>query len=255
MEEENKDLNKDVPAEEPESTPEEGKGVGEDIKEPEEPSKEDAENKADNLLDGTKKDKDIVVKKDKYDDINEKAKLWDTNAPFLEQVLQNQDKIKDILDKKDEGDLETRLAKLENEKKEQQRGQLKSAVTEAIQNYPDFDKEWAEIQDGVMSKIQRGVNPSEAIKREIYGLHPEYANQDKERLAQLGLNNEGMQSGGGQPPSGEQMDVARKLSPMELQIAQAGVRAGKLKSVDDYAKLLKKHSSWLDTNFADADKL
>ncbi|MEK7092268.1 MAG: hypothetical protein AAB907_01435, partial [Patescibacteria group bacterium] len=43
--------------------------------------------KAEKLLDGTDKDKKILIKKTAYDDRNEKAKLYEAHAGLLDEVL------------------------------------------------------------------------------------------------------------------------------------------------------------------------
>src|SRR3990167_7401210 len=71
--------------------------------------KEEKKAKADKLLDGTDKNKKIVVKKEAYDDRNEKAKIYETHAELLDAVLKDPETVKKFLKEKDGGDVESRI--------------------------------------------------------------------------------------------------------------------------------------------------
>ena len=132
--------------------------------EPLENSEEDVAKKADELLkDGTSPKKDITVSKEKFDDRNKKAKLYEAHAPLLEKVLKNPDLVEELLETRTKGNLEDRLAQLEEERKVVKRQELREAVTEALTKWSGFDKDWPEIREDVDRLVKRGLSYQESI--------------------------------------------------------------------------------------------
>jgi hypothetical protein len=195
------------------------------------------------LADGTPKDKTIIVKKDKFDDRNEKAKLYETHASLLDRVLKDPALVEKLLETESKDNVEGRLERLEAERKAEKRGEMKRVISEALTRWPNFEKSWLEVNPIMESLVKQGYSYQDAMQRAYIAVHPEVANAESERMNREGLNREGTFSGGGHPPRTDRINAQSKLSEDEKKVAQA---LGK--SEEDYAKLLEKHKDWIGTN-------
>ena len=222
--------------------------VREDLKTPEETPSE----KADRLLrDGTPKDKEIKVNKKTYDEKNDKAKLYEAHAPLLDKVLKNPELVENLLETKEKGDLGERLSALEEERKTAKRREIKEAVTNALSQWPDFEKLWSEIQPITDSLAKVGVPYADALRRGYFAVDPDAAAAEKERLAKEGVNRLGtFSTSTGYSPKPVSMRNAPKLTEGQQKIF--GVLKGHShmpKTEAEYAGLLEKHQGWLDEKF------
>ena len=206
---------------------------------------DDPSKKADLLLDGTERNKTITIKKKTYDDHSAKAKLYETFAPLLDKVLKDPESVEEYLKTKDKGDLESRLSAIEEDRKIVKRAELKRAITEAINHYPDFEKSWEEVEPVMQALIGKGYSYSDAISRAFIAIHPEVAEAEKERIASEGLNKEGSFSFGGNPPK-IKIQSDTKLTNDDKKIARIfGIKE------DAYAKMMEKHKEWADKKFGE----
>src|SRR3990167_300154 len=205
---------------------------------------EEKKAKADKLLDGTDKNKKIVVKKEPYDDRNEKAKIYETHAELLDAVLKDPETVKKFLKEKDGGDVESRIERLESERKAEKRSQLRDAVADMISEYPDFEKSWDNIRPLADTLMEQGFSPKQAIRRGFLAAHPEAAEKEAKRIADEALNRGGEFRGGGfSVRTGKSKD---ELSDDEKKIAQGLIKQGRVKSEEDYAKILENHKDWIE---------
>lgn len=224
----------------------------------------DTDKKADAILNETFKQKreymesedGFKVTKDRFADRNEKAKLYEAHAPLLDKVLKDPALVEKLLENQSSRNHEGRLRELEEERKSEKRAEIKRAIANALTIYPEFQKDWAEIQEDVMAKIKRGISPAEAIRREYIAFRPELAQAESERIAREGLNREGELSFGGKPVDTRKINPESKLSDDEKKIFRALSGHGHMpKDEAGYAKLMDKHKDWLDSNLSDADRL
>lgn len=237
---ENQDLNNEKDTQEDESASDETNESGsEDLK------NADITQKAEHLMslkDGTPADKNITISKKKYDDQNEKAKLYETHAPLLEKVLRNPKLVEELLETQTKGNLEERLVRLEEEKKLERRRELKEALENAISQWDNFEKDWPELQEDVERFVRRGYSYQEAIQRNYLAMHPEAVQAEAERMAQNRSRGLGEFSrGSSYAPRFEKMSPRYKLTDDEKMVAQI---MGK--SEEEYGRLLEKHKDWLD---------
>ena len=210
---------------------------------------EDVGTKAEKLLDGTSPNKKITVKKERFDDLNGKAKLYEAHAPLLDKVLKDPEAVEKFLDTENQGDLESRMARLEEANKAKKRVEMRTALSEALTRWPDLEKSWSDIKPIVDSLVSKGHSFAEALSRGYIATHPEAAGAEAERITREGLNRAGsFSSGGARAPKVNKADSS--LSDAEKQVARA---LGK--SEEEYAKLLEKHKDWMSTNFRDAQGL
>ena len=222
-----------------ETTPPEG---SEPVKTPEE--------EAQDLL-GKKNDKKIVVDKDRFNDRNDKAKLYETFAPVIDKIKDNPELVEELLDINNKGSLADRVAQMERERKDEKQRELRGAVTSAISKWPSFKKDWSEIESQVTMFIQRGVSPQDAIRRSYLALHPEEAETEAKRIAQENANATGQfQSGGGRSPVVIDTKESPKLNERERKVAHDLMGKNMhgttlFKSEEDYANALKKHDAHL----------
>lgn len=184
-----------------EGKPDEGEG------QPPKEEKVDSGKVADDLLsDGTPASKDISIKKTKFDDLSDKAKLFEQYAPTLAKL---HEKVKDdptlldkILDTPEKGDLGERLAGLEKELDDRKRKETKSVLTQAIEMWQkEFTDHWKEIQPLTAELEKTGYTYREALQRATYAINPELLKNEKrlirDREARDYENNQGKQAGGG----------------------------------------------------------
>lgn len=233
MAEENLDLNNDG---ENNPNPDPSK-VKEDLKNPE----AEIEKQVDELLkDGTPSDKEITVSKKAYDERNEKAKVYDTFAPVLDKIKDKPELIDELLDTKKKGDLETRIARMEEAEKEKKRNEMRSALTEALSKWPNFGNDWREISEDVERLMKKGHSARDAMSRSYIALHPEEAQAEAVRMARENASMLGKQniSSSYSPKIKVQPENEVQLTPGERQVAKS---LGK--SEAEYSALLKKHES------------
>lgn len=215
--------------------------------------KESPDKKADELLKGD--DKRILVDKDRFNDRNDKAKLYEAFAPIIDKVKDNPKLVDEILETDKKGTLEDRVAQMETDKKSEKQQEYKEAVTDALSKWPTFEKDWSELRDQVEMLVKNnGLKVKDAIRRSFLALHPEEAQAESKRMANENANTLGeFKSGGSQAPHPEGQEEETDLNEREVKVAESLI--GKdfgggfvpVKSKADYAKLLKKHENHMKT--------
>ena len=239
------DNKNDQPASEGEKTPGEG-DLGEDKK----PT-------ADDLL---KDDKRILVDKDRFNDRNDKAKIYEAFAPIIDKLKDDPEAVRKLLEVDKKGSLEERVAQMEEERRAVKQAEIKNAVNEALSKWEDFHKDWPEIKEQVGLLSRRGIPFADAIRRSYFAYKPELVQAEARDFAKEGFNAGGQfQSGGGMAPKIKSDDKdAPKLNEREVIVAQSllgkDFGGGKVlvKSQEDYARLLEKHRDHLkSTGFYD----
>ena len=206
-------------------------------------SEETVAEKAEKLLaDGTSASKEIKVSKETYDDRNKKAKIYEAHAVLIDKVLKDPALVEQLLETKDKGNLDERLAKLEEADKTKKRLEIKEAMTEALTAWPDLEQSWEEVKPIVESLTKSGLPYREALKRGYFAVNPEAAVIERERVAKEGLNRLGTfsSSQGYSPKPASSGGKAKMLNDAEKRAAKAlGYKEEK------YAELLDKHEDWL----------
>lgn len=207
------------------------------------------EEKAKELLRGEKR---ILVDKDRFNDRNDKAKLYETFAPLIDKIKDKPELVEELLEIKKKGSLEERVLQMEEERKTEKRRELTVAVTDALSKWQGFEKDWPEIQDQVENLFKRGLPFKEAIRRSYLALHPEEAENEAKRIAQENVNAEGIYSSSfSRAPQTYKEKKETKLNEREKKVAQdlLGKDFGggfiPIKSEEDYARLLEKHKDHL----------
>lgn len=216
-------------------------------------AQETPEQKAARLLtEGGDKGKKILVDSDRFNDRNDKAKLYETFAPIIDKVKGDPELVARLLDTKNKGSLEDRVNQMEQERKDAKQGEIKAAVTAAIKRFKGFEKDWPEIRDQVEMLAKRGLPFEEAIRRSYLALHPEEAVAEATRIAAEVNNGQGaFRSGGGYAPHILDTKQEPKLNERERKVAHdlLGKDFGNgmvlIKSESDYAQLLEKHKDHL----------
>ena len=141
----------------------------------EEPSSEDQVKEM--LKDGTPVDKDIIVKKDKYDENADKAKLYDGFAPILKKLQDNPDILDKLTTDEDGETIEGRMDRLEQDRRDDKRKETERVLKNAITVWPQFRKSWTEVKPIADSLEKQGVSYEEAIQRAYFAINPEEAEQ------------------------------------------------------------------------------
>lgn len=179
------------------------------------------------LHDGTPKDKDIRISKKKFDELNEKSKLYEASAPALALLQKDSDALKKLT-KDEEGEelspLEQRIAAIEESQKAEKRKVMTDAVNRAIETWPDFTDKWNEVKPIADSLEKQGLSYAEALQRAYFAINPDAAQENKKLLAEYQLrqheNNAGKVSGGASV-SKRDFDATIELSPDDKQMAQS----------------------------------
>ena len=186
---------KETPSEEStddKPTPKEGetplKKEGEEEAEEETPIEEevlsDDEKVAEMLKDGTPADKEIKVKKSKYDENADKAKLYDAFAPVLDKLQKNPDILDKLVKDKDGETVEARIKRLEQSRIEDKRKETEIVLRNAITVWPDFHKSWNQVRPIADSLEKQGTSYTEAIQRAYFAVNPDAASQDNRLVDQ-----------------------------------------------------------------------
>ena len=78
-------------------------------------NEETSAQKAEKLLDGTSKEKDFTIKKEKYDELSDKAKLYESNIVLIDKLNKRPDIVEKLLETDKRGSLEEQVSQLVEE--------------------------------------------------------------------------------------------------------------------------------------------
>ncbi len=198
-----------------------------------------------NLKDGTRGDKPISIPKDKFDDLNEKAKLFEQFGPLLAKVKNDPALLERLMAGDDPSqDIQARLQKLEEGIATTKRDEIKATITKAIATWPNFRSKYEEVKPILAGLVSSGVSYAEAVQRAYFAVDPEAATQGKrlvERVKAAEIEkNRGRMSpggGGGAPIVGGAPEDDYNLNDSDREFAQ---KAG----IDP--KLYSKHKDWIE---------
>lgn len=151
---------------------------------PEEEELSDDEKVAEMLKDGTPADKEIRVKKSKYDQNADKAKLYDAFAPVLDRLQKNPDILDKLVKDEDGETVEARIKRLEQSKVEDKRKETEIVLRNAITVWPDFNKFWSQVRPIADSLEKQGTSYTEAIQRAYFAVNPNAASQENRLIEQ-----------------------------------------------------------------------
>lgn len=200
------------------------------------------------LADGTDPKKKIEMPFDKFQDLNEKAKLLEQFAPVLAK-LQKDPKLVEKLMAGDnpEASIADRLSALEQRETASKKAEIRDVITKAITLWPDFRAKWDEIKPLVTGMEAAGIKYADAVQRAYFAVNPD-AVKKQERLVQLETAKErenargkGSMGGGGGPIVHNDGDEAYNLNEADLEFAR---KTG----IDP--KLYAKHAGFIE-KFAD----
>ena len=192
--EEGKPTEEESTSEETPQTPEK-EVVADDLKAKEETPVEDTAKelleKEEVLADGTPRSKKIEITFDKFKDLEEKSEILEKVTPLLNKLGQNPDLVDQVFQNK-ETTLEERVKKMEEDRKEVERSQVKSALSDALTLWPDIKDRWSEMSDGVTRRYKQTGNYHEAIQREYFAINPDAALKEQRLVAQRAQNQRGV---------------------------------------------------------------
>lgn len=232
-EEEEKDLkDEELNLSGEESTPEEKTPEGQPNPSDSEVVENTGEEVEEMLADGTQAKKVVTIPYDKFKEVNEESKLYKKFQPLLAKL--KPDQVEKILELKDDETVEQRITRLEEELKGKRRGELKSALMDAIDLWgKDFKNRWQDISPIVSSLEKQGIEIKDAIQRAYFAVNPEVL-KDKKLVEQAKIvqNNQGkVSSGGGFSKNTQQIE--------ELDLPAEDMEVAKLLNIDP--NLYKKH--------------
>lgn len=195
------------------------------------------------LADGTDPKKKIEVPFDKFQDLNEKAKLLEQFGPVLAK-LQKDPKLVEKLMKGDDpnASIADRLAALEEREIANKKGEIKDVITKAIKLWPDFRAKWEDIKPLVAGMEAAGVKYEDAVQRAYFAVNPD-AVKKQERLVQVeqarqqeNARGKGSMGGGGGPIVHNDGD--------DYQLSEADAEFARATGLDP--KLYAKHAAFID---------
>lgn len=189
----------------------------------------DALGKKGKLGDGTPSDKDIRVNKEKFDDLNEKAKLLDQFAPILAKLQKDPELAKKLMAGDDpNASIQERLKALEDREKAVKTEEVTTVITSALKTWPEFRKHWDAVKSILPGLEAQGVPYADAVQRAYFAVNPEAAVAGK-KIVQIGEarrreNDRGRMSapgGGGPRVHATQEEDGYQLSEADLAFARA----------------------------------
>lgn len=197
------------------------------------------------LKDGTPGDKDIKVPKDKFDDLNEKAKLFEQFSPLLSKLRDNP-AIIDRLMANDDPNLSVteRLKALEERHSSEKRTEISETIKAAAKLWPDFKSRWDDIKPILAGLQAQGVPYRDAVQRSYFAVNPDAASQGKKlieiakgRDAENRRGKMGPGGGGGAPIVGGEPQQEYQMTDDDKDFAlKAGVNP----------ELYQKHADWIE---------
>lgn len=141
------------------------------------------EQQADELLsDGTPVNKDVRIKKDKYDLLNQQSQLYEKFAPVLAKLQDNPESLEKLLETDAGATVEDRVKELESRLIEQEKRQTKEVVMKAIETWPDFRDKYGDMKPIIAQLEKQGVTTESAFERAYFAVNPD-ADKSK-RIAQ-----------------------------------------------------------------------
>lgn len=182
------------------------------------------------LNDGTPADKKISISKDKFDDLNEKAKLLDQFSPVLAKLQKDPELVKRLMAGDDPSlSVPDRLAALEKRDRDEKRAEVTKVINAAIRTWSDFKEKWGQIKPILTGLEAQGVDYAEAVQRAYFAVNPEAAAANKRITDQLQArqveNKRGsqrMNTGGGGPKGpGTGEEDAYELNAEDQDFARA----------------------------------
>ena len=228
-----------------ETTPGEGTPtVSQDLKETEKKDKETEDAVEKMLADGTPARKTITIPKDKFDEQNDKSKLYDKLSPLMAKLAEKPELVDQLLNTQDET-LESRMARLEDETKTKKRSEMKTVITDAVSTWGDFQELWPEIRTIVASLEKQGLPYRDAVQRAYFAVNPD-AIKESARIVDLEaatrIQNDRAKTGssGGFRPVVHQSanDDARSF------MQDSDIEFAKKMNIDP--ELYKKHAAFID---------
>ena len=182
MDEENKDLKTgEGEHQEEESASEE---TTDKVKEDLENSSEDIDKAVDEMLaDGTPKDKTFTIKKEKYDELSEKSKLYDSFSPLLSRLNKKPELVDKLLENQEGESIEQRLDRLENERRTQKATETRAVLQEATRVWPDLPKQWTAMRPLVEGLEKQGIPYKNAVQQAYFAVNPDAVKQEEKLIA------------------------------------------------------------------------
>lgn len=123
------------------------------------------------LADGTPASKEIRVPYEKFQEKNEKAKLYDSFAPLLAKLNEKPE----LLDQLSVGEkpIEEQVRELQEERLKDKRTQMETTIRQAISRWSDFREKWQQVQPLVAGLERQGVPYAEAVERAYFAVNPD----------------------------------------------------------------------------------
>lgn len=145
------------------------------------------------LADGTERNKKIGIKKDKFDELNDKAKLYDSFSPILSKLQENPEAVDKLIGEQTEEDktlsLRKRVEQLENEKREKKIYETREVIKEAIFLWgKNFTNSWKNVQPIVSSLEKQGLPYKDAVQRAYFAVNPEAIKEEKRLIERMQAN-------------------------------------------------------------------
>lgn len=194
------------------------------------------------LSDKTSPKKEVKIRYDKFTEINEKSKLYDSFSPLLAKMKDDPEAAKKLLGIEGEKEtIEKRVARLEEEIRDGQRKELKSALMEAISLWPDIKEKWNELRPIVTALEKQGISSRNAIQRAYFAIHPDAAKKE-ERLVQEQIAREVLNRQGAFASPRSYSRVVQERDE-EVTLSDADIEFARAMNID--LKLYKKHSEWV----------
>ena len=174
--------------------------------------------------------RNFSITKEKFEDLNEKAKLFDQFSPVLAKLQKDPKLIEKLMAGDDPNQsLDARLRALEQREQSAKQAEVRTTIQKAVSTWPDFRERWEEIKPILTGLEASGISYADAVQRAYFAVNPDAAKGDK-RLIEQARNAErqrgamGGFGGGGGPIVHREQDGEYLMNDADKQFAQkAGV--------------------------------
>lgn len=196
------------------------------------------------LADGTPADKEVKLPFEKFQELNEKGKLFEQFAPLLAQIQKDPELIKKLMGGDDPNKpIEARLRVIEEQFIADKRAVVKSTIQNAVKTWPDFRAKWKDIQPILTGLEASGVPYADAVQRAYFAVNPDAIKQ-KERLVETENARDAERRRGSMSPPGGGGGPSAEPEEDEYELNDADKEFARIAGIDP--KLYTKHKSYLE---------
>jgi hypothetical protein len=244
MEDDTKDVNTENSSDSDTSKEaEEASTVEEDVQSAEESTQE----QVDKLLkDGTSRKKTVPLDYERFEELNEKSKLFEQFSPILQKLKDSPDVLDQLTrgEQRNDESLEERIRRIEEREKSIQRNQIKGAVTQMVEAYgKEFTSRYDEIRPIAESLQKSGISVEESYQRAYLAINPSALEEHNRIVQQSQAKEIEKKRGVFDSSTGQVKRITKNVEEDRYPLNDADRDFAQKAGIDP--KLYSKHADWL----------